>query len=618
MAKTPSNRKANAVVAFEEEEEEEDEEEDQEDDEHEDYDDDNEVEDDDACFPNKDATPGPVSLAAKKMTPGSSGGSGMRMRSGRKKKRPKPRSEENDDTVDMPPRKRTREGGDGGGRDDGAALAKDVSAEEEKEDHNAEMTTNGNADEERKVDDQEQMEVEMEEIEDEGGASLSSSSAQPPLPSRMTTATAATTATISKVPPEATREAIAAAQVADESPYDEDDDDDDERVGDVIEDGAGDIDDVASDIDGDDEVGGRENPISRLFFQALRLPSQLGTTATGAGAEAGGGETPSSVSPPPLPPPGGRRLIFSTVRKGGGGTGAFGGYDAAGRGELGVGRGRGQNGLLAQTRRRGATSAWSTRRGTVVGDKCVGGAQRDKTSRENGASASNAAASAGQPLSLIGGWIEEEEGEAPRPFAADLLPYVGRWYLLLILILVLGNVIAMSLGDKSIWGRALGLMNANVGEWGKEWGERYGIDSEANAGDDDVHTSSPMPPPEIVIRREADPLMLAEARAAMITHRADLLEIERLEQSATVLREGLKLLDVGVRGWTTENPDMKKEVVEQNENGIAPGDVSFDSSIFFSVACTVASAMSPLRSTFGASCNSLWPHVYLLLCVSAS
>ena len=124
MAKPPSKRKADAVVAFEGEE-------DQGDDDHEGNDDANEVEGDEAFLPRKDATPGPAGLAAKKMTPGSSGGSGMRMRSGRKKRRPKPRSEDDDDTVDAPPRKRAREGGDGGGKDDGAALAKGGGAGEE-------------------------------------------------------------------------------------------------------------------------------------------------------------------------------------------------------------------------------------------------------------------------------------------------------------------------------------------------------------------------------------------------------------------------------------------------------------------------------------------------------
>jgi hypothetical protein len=34
---------------------------------------------------------------------------------------------------------------------------------------------------------------------------------------------------------------------------------------------------------------------------------------------------------------------------------------------------------------------------------------------------------------------EEEEGAASYPFAADLLRYVGRWYLLLVMLLVLGR-----------------------------------------------------------------------------------------------------------------------------------------------------------------------------------
>ena len=276
-------------------------------------------------------------------------------------------------------------------------------------------------------------------------------------------------------------------------------------------------------------------------------------------------------------------MIFSTVRKGaqGGGTGAFGGYDAAGGGGPRLGIGRGQNGLLAQTRRGGATSAWSTmssRRDAGLGDEGDDAARRYETSQENGASASNAGTLKGRPLSLFRDWIEKEEDDASRPFAADLLPCVGRFYLVIMLLLVLSNIVAMSLGDTSIWGRALGLLNANVVEWGNELGERYEIEPEANAVDDDVHAASSMPPPEIVIKREPDPLMLAEARAAMITHRADIREIERLEQSAAVLREGLKLLDVAVQGWTTEYPDMKKEAVEGNSNEIHSSHVSCDSS----------------------------------------
>ncbi|KAL3811052.1 hypothetical protein ACHAXA_004563 [Cyclostephanos tholiformis] len=579
MAKTPPKPKANAVVAFEEKE---------------DFNEDDGDEDDgEAFFPNKDATPARASLVTKKMTPGSSGESGMRMRSGRKKRRPKPRSEDNDEVENMPPRKRTREGGGGGGKDDGAAAAAE---EEEGEEHDddVEMTTNGEKDEEKRADDLERMEEDEEDAEEgEGVASLSSSSAPPPPPrSRATTATA----TVSKVPPETTREAIAAAQVADESPYDEDDDDD-EGVGDEIGGGVGDSDDAAasSNIDGDNdafvvgEVGGRENPISRLFFQTLRLPSQLGAT----GAEVGRGETPSSVSPPPLPPPGGRRLIFSTVRKGGG-TGAFGGYDA-GRGGDGIGGVRVRNGLLAQTRVGAVTSTTSTRRGT--GGEGEGGGALSAAPcdvREVGASASNAGALAGRPLFLRSNLIEEEEeeGAASYPFAADLLRYVGRWYLLLVMLLVLGNVIAMSLGNQSICGKALGIVKANVGEWGNEWGNRYDIVPEANAADDDDHASSPMSPPEIIIKREPDPAMLAEARAAMITRRAKLQKIKRLEQSVTAYRDGLELLDVAVQGWTTSYPDMKKEVVKRNENESASSDISYK--IFDEIRSSVSEERSLL------------------------
>lgn len=172
-----------------------------------------------------------------------------------------------------------------------------------------------------------------------------------------------------------------------------------------------------------------------------------------------------------------------------------------------------------------------------------------------------------------------------------LLLYTGRWFLSLLALFVLGNVVVELFGDVSTPGRVVGMLNANVREQGNKWVNWYDIgqadataasridaivpEDEEENDDDDDDDESVRRSPEIVIGKETDPILLAKARDAMISRRANLLEIEKLERTAMALRGGVERLEDTIRRWTMAYPDIDfvKEDVE-GENETASGDVS--------------------------------------------